>query len=167
MTSLYQLAAELEALRQKLIENGNDDQTVADTLEGEALDFDNKILACAYARKELGALLAARKEALREMQETIQRTEKQIERLDEYMIVAMRRVNRPVIPGRHFTVQIMGKMPAVIIENSDLIPDGFYRVSDSKPPSPVIDKKAISEALRRGESVPGARLDEGKKLVIR
>ena len=51
MTSLYQLAAELEALRQKLIENGNDDQTVADTLEGEALDFDNKILACAYAKR--------------------------------------------------------------------------------------------------------------------
>ena len=167
MTSLYQLAAELEALRQKLIENGNDDQTVADTLEGEALDFDNKILACAYARKDLGALLAARKEALREMQEAIQRTEQQIGRLDEYMMAAMRRVNRPMISGRHFTVQIMGKVPAVIIENRELIPDGFYRLADSKPPSPVIDKKAISEALKRGESIPGAKLDDGKKLVIR
>ena len=167
MTSLFQLAAELEALRQKLIENGNDDQTVADTLEGEALEFDNKILACAYARKDLGALLAARKEALREMQEAIQRTERQIGRLEEYMMAAMRRVNRPVIAGRHFTVQIMGKTPAVVIENSEMIPADFYRVTDSKPPSPVVDRRAISEALKRGESVPGARLDDGKKVVIR
>ena len=167
MTSLYQLAAELEALRRKLIENGNDEQTVTDTLEGEALDFDNKILACAYAQKDLEALLAARKEALREMQAAIQRTERQIGRLERYMLDAMRRVGRPTIPGRHFTVQIMGKPPAVVIENSELIPAGFYRATDSKPPSPVIDRKAISEAIRRGESVPGARLDEGKKLVIR
>lgn len=36
MTSLYQLTDELEAMRRQLIENGADDQTIADTLDGEA-----------------------------------------------------------------------------------------------------------------------------------
>ena len=165
--SLYDLAAELAVLKQRLIDNGDDDQTIADTLEGEALDFDNKILACAYAKKDLEALCSARKEALREMQQAIERAERQIEWLEKYMLDAMRRVNRPSIAGRHFTVEVMGKNPAVLIENGAMIPRRFYRTAEVKPPVPVPDKKAIADAIRRGEDVPGARLDEGKKLVIR
>lgn len=75
MTSLYQLTAELESMRRQLIENGADDQTIADTLDGEALDFDNKILACAYAIKDLEAIAEGRKEAVREMQESLRNTE--------------------------------------------------------------------------------------------
>ncbi len=53
MTALYLLANELADIRKKLIENGNDEQTIRDTLDGEALDFDQKVLACAYAIRDL------------------------------------------------------------------------------------------------------------------
>ena len=167
MPSLYQLTAELEAMRLKLIENDADDQTIADTLDGEALDFDNKILACAYAIKDLEAVAEGRKEAVREMQESLRNIECQIERLNEYMITAMLTVNRPSIPGKHFNVEIKGKAQAVIIGDRALIPASFYRTPEVKPPTPVIDKKAIGDALKRGETVPGANLDNGKRLVIK
>ena len=167
MPSLYQLTEELEAMRRQLIENGADDQTIADTLDGEALDFDNKILACAYAIKDLEAVAEGRKEAIREMQESLRNTERQIERLDEYMITAMLTVDRLNIPGKHFNVDVKGKTHSVIIENAALIPDSFYRTPEPKAPTPVIDKKAIADAIKQGASIPGAKLDNGKRLVIK
>ena len=167
MHSLYQLTAELEAMRLKLIENGADDQTIADTLDGEALDFDNKILACAYAKKDLEAVAEGRKEAVREMQESLRNAEHQIGRLDEYMITAMLKVDRMSIPGKHFNVEVKGKSPSVIIDDPASVPPFYYRTQEVKPPSPVIDKKAIADAIKQGAIVPGAKLDSGKRLVIK
>lgn len=167
MPSLYQLTAELEAMRLKLIENGADDQTIADTLDGEALDFDNKILACAYAKKDLEAVAEGRKKAVKEMQESLRNTERQIERLDDYMITAMLTVNRPSIPGKHFIVEVKGKAPSVIIDDLASIPLFYYRTPEPKATIPVIDKKAIADAIKNGTNVPGAKLDNGKRLVIK
>lgn len=167
MPSLYQLTAELEAMRRKLIENGADEQTIADTLDGEALDFDNKILACAYAKKDLEAIAEGRKEAVREMQESLRNTERQIERLDEYMITAMLTVDRLSIPGKHFNVDVKGKVQSVIIDDPASIPPFYYRTPEPKAPTPVIDKKAIADAIKQGAIVPGAKLDNGKRLVIK
>ena len=167
MPSLYQLTAELEAMRRQLIENGADDQTIADTLDGESLDFDNKILACAYANKDLEAIADGRKAAISEMQESLRNTERQIDRLNEYMLTAMLAVDRLSIPGKHFNVNVKGKTQSVIIENSALIPSAYYRTPEPKAPTPVIDKRSIADAIKQGETVPGASLDTGKRLVIK
>ena len=167
MTSLYQLTAELEAMRRQLIENGADDQTIADTLDGESLDFDNKILACGYAIKDLQTLVAGRENAVRDMKESVQNAERQIERLREYMLTAMLKVERPSIPGQHFNVEVKGKAQAVIIENKEKIPPFYYRTPEPKPPVPVIDKTAIANAIKNGAIVPGAKLDNGKRLAIK
>lgn len=167
MTSLYILAADLEAMRRQLIENGADDQTIADTLDGEALDFDNKILACAYAKKDLEAIAEGRKEAVREMQEATRKAEDQAERLGKYMLEAMLKVDRPSIPGRHFNVEIKGKTQSVIIDDPASVPSFYCRTPEPKAPTPVIDKKAIADAIKQGAVVPGAKLDNGKRLVIK
>ena len=167
MTSLYILAEELDLMRRQLIEKGADEQTIADTLDGEALDFDTKILACAYARKDLDSLAEGRKAAIREMQESLRNTERQIDRLDDYMITAMLKVERPSIPGKHFNVDVKGKAQSVIIDDPASVPPFYYRTPEPKPPTPVIDKTAIANAIKQGAIVPGAKLDNGKRLVIK
>jgi hypothetical protein len=46
-----------------------------------------------------------------------------------------------------------------------LIPASFLRQPEPPPPSP--DKKALAEALKRGEDIPGVRLTHGTRLDIR
>lgn len=154
MHSLYQLTAELEAMRLKLIENGADEQTIADTLDGEALDFDNKILACAYAKKDLEAIAEGRKEAVREMQESLRATERQIERLDEYMITAMLTVDRLNIPESISMLMLRAK-PSRSLSTIRHQYHRFIIGRRSRKPLPLLLTKRLLPTLsNRGRSYP-------------
>ena len=42
-----------------------------------------------------------------------------------------------------------------------------YCLPEGKPPEPVLDKEAVKTALKEGREVPGAKLDDGKRLKIK
>lgn len=167
MTSLYTLSAEYAAIRARLMENQEDEQAIADTLEGEGWELEQKILGTAYAIKDMEAHIAARKAAMDEMKEAIRRQENRLERLKNYLLTAMQTASMKKVAGEHFDVRVKQKAQAVIVEDEAKIPERFYRLPEVKPPSPVLDKQALKEALRGGQAVPGARLDDGVRLDIR
>lgn len=167
MTSLYTLSAEYAAIRARLIETQDDEQTIADTLEGEGWELEQKILGTAYAIKDIEAHIAARKQAMEEMREAIRRQEKHLERLKNYLLTAMQTAGMDQVPGKHFDVRVKKKAQAVIVEDEAQIPQKFYRLPEVKPPSPVLDKLALRGALLMGETVPGAHLDNGMRLDIK
>lgn len=167
MTSLYKLSAEYAAIRQRLMETQDDEQTVSDTLESEGWELEQKILGAAYAIKDMEALIASRKEALKEMQDAIRREENRLERLKNYLLTAMQMAGMNKVQGKHFDVRLKKKAQGVVIADESLIPEAFYRMPEVKPPSPVIDKLAIKEALTAGQDVPGVHLDSGIRLDIR
>ena len=55
MSNLYKLSAEVAALKEKLEASDLDEQTIADTLEAESFDFEEKCKAVAYVIKEFAA----------------------------------------------------------------------------------------------------------------
>lgn len=167
MTSLYTLSAEYAAIRARLMETQDDEQAIADTLEGEGWELEQKILGTAYAIKDMEALIASRKEAVKEMQDAIKREENRLERLKTYLLTAMQVAGMYKVQGKHFDVRLKKKAQGVVIADESLIPQAFYRMPEVKPPCPVIDKQAIKEALKAGWGVPGVHLDDGLRLDIR
>jgi hypothetical protein len=45
------------------------------------------------------------------------------------------------------------------------VPEKFMKAPP--PPPPALDKKAVAEALKAGEDVPGCRLEQGTRLEIK
>ena len=162
--SLYDLAAELAVLKQRLIDNGDDDQTIADTLEGESLDFEQKITACAYALKELLAYAKMRREAIEESEEQVKKLEKRADSLEKYMIKAMQLSGYSAVQCRDFEINQRKTPPRVDVFDENAIPAKFIRVLD---PKLAINKKSISEAIKAGQDVPGARLTQDIRLNIK
>lgn len=62
------------------------------------------------------------------------------------------------------TVAIQNNPPAVQITDPDIIPARFQTIV---PETYTIDKKAVGDALKAGEDVPGAELTQGRSLRIR
>lgn len=162
--SLYDLAADLAVLKQRLIDNGDDDQTIADTLEGESLDFDEKMAACAYALKELLAYAKMRREAIEESEEQVKKLEKRADSLEKYMINAMQLAGRDNVKCRDFAIKQRKTPLRVDVFDKDALPAEFMRVLN---PVLVINKKSISEAIKAGQDVPGARLIQDMRLSIK
>lgn len=167
MPSLYTLSAEYAAIRARLMETQEDEQTIADTLEGEGWELEKKIIGTAYVIREMEAHIAARKAAVEEMRESIKRAENRLDRLKNYLMTAMQTAGMKKVAGEHFDVRVKQKAQAVIVEDEAKIPERFYRLPEGKPPSPVLDKMALRAAMMMGETVPGAHLDDGVRLDIR
>ena len=84
--------------------------------------------------------------------------------LKGYLMQEMQTAGIDKIKTPTLTIAIANNPPAVSIENSALIPAKFLTII---PESLVPDKRAISEALKSGEKVPGTTLTAGKSLRIR
>lgn len=65
----------------------------------------------------------------------------------------------------HFAIKVAADPPSVVIDDERQVPAEFIRQPEPPPPQP--DKKAIAEALKAGQDIPGARLVRGKRLDIR
>lgn len=167
MTSLYNLSTELSTIRSRLLEVQDDEQAIADTIEGEAYEFEQKVLACGYVCKEIDARIAAKKLAIAEMRESIFKEESRLEKLKDYVLWAMTNAGMDTVKGTHFDVRMKRKVRDVIIEDEEKIPCEFMRKPEVKEPAPVPDKAKIREAIIAGKDIPGAKLGKDARLEIR
>lgn len=163
--SEYQLAkqtAAAQVLKAALSEITDDPDTLADTIEGETslheaiaavvagLDEDKMLLD---GIKSLQASLAAREARV---QTRIDRRRRAIER---GMVAG--EVQKLELPQA--TLSMRRVPPALHIVSETIIPDRFW-----KPQPPKLDKKELGDAIKAGQDVPGATLDNGSMtLAIR
>jgi hypothetical protein len=163
--TLFQLAQEYRAITEVLMDSGCDPQTLADTLEGESWELTLKaqnygmvirnLEASAAAIKEAEAQMAARRKAIES------RCTMLLDRLKQGMELAgVSRLDSP-----YFAISIQKNPPAVEILDERQIPQAYMRQPDTPPPAP--DKNAIAAAIKKGKEVPGAKLTQGTKLVIK
>lgn len=64
------------------------------------------------------------------------------------------------LEGETFTFKLAKAAPKVVIENEDLIVEPWIRFKQICE----VDKKAIAEALKKGEKIEGAKLEENFSL---
>lgn len=166
--SLYSLAQEHRVLVEILMESEHDAQTIMDTLEGESYSLETKAKNVAYAVKNLEALAGSIKQAEADMAARRKSVEKRAEHLREYTKTCMEIAGVSKIECPHFALSIKKNPPSVEVWDEKQIPARFLRAPEPPPlPAPVPDKKAIAEALKKGEEVFGAMLAQGTRLEIK
>jgi soluble cytochrome b562 len=165
MTALYTLAGEYRAACEALAELDIDPQTLSDTLESLSGDLETKAVNVAKFARNLEAMAAQIKDAEKAMEERRKALEKRAAGMRSYLLHCMLSTEINKIECPYFALTIKKNPPSVVIEDEAQIPARFMR--QPEPPPPAVDKKAIAEALKAGENVPGARMGAGFRLDIK
>ena len=157
---LYELAQNYAQLMEMAEEMESD--ALVDTLEALQDAIEDKAENIAKLIKNLEADAKIIKEEEKRLAERRQSIEKKIDRLKQYLqeqleVAGLQRVKRPTI-----TVAIQNNPPSVKVVDEKLIPSEFMI-----PQPAQIDKKAILERLKNGETVPGCELKQTKGVRIR
>jgi hypothetical protein len=163
--SLYSISVEHRALVEHLMDTQTDEQAISDTLEAESYPLELKAQNVAYAIKNLEAMADAIKNAEKEMADRRKAIEKRAANLREYTKTCLEVAGVQKVECPHFALTIKKNPASVDIFEQALVPAKFMRQPEPPPPAP--DKKAIAEAIKAGEDVPGAILTQGTRLDIK
>lgn len=166
--TLFQIAAEYRHITDVLMDSGADEQTLKDTLEGEAWPLELKAQNYGFVIRNLQATAANIKEAEDQMKARRQAIEKRALALVERLKTGLEIAGVQKLETPHFALTIKKNPPGVEVWDERQIPADFMRTPEPPPPpAPVPDKVAIKEALKAGKDVPGALLAQGTRLEIK
>lgn len=164
MTSLYEIAATYRDDAARLADLDLPAEVVTDTLDAMAGELEVKAQNVVMFAKDLQATAAAIKEAEAAMAKRRQAIEARAKHLLEYVHGCMATAGVQRIECPHFRVSIQRKPDSVDIYEPGLVPAEFMRTPE--PPAPAPDKRAIAEAIKAGQDVPGARMQPGTRLAV-
>jgi hypothetical protein len=163
--TLYTLADQYQQAAERMADLDLPEEVVADTLEGMAGEIEVKATNVAMFVRNLEAGAEAIKEAEARMAARRKAIENRAKRIRAYLQGQMERTGITKIECPYFKLAVRDNPPAVVIDQEGSIPERFMRTPEPPPPAP--DKKAIADALKAGEEVPGAHLERGKRLEIK
>lgn len=163
MTALYLIASEYRAAADKLADLELPPEVVADTLEGMSGELETKAQNVALMVRSLEATAAACKQWSKDAAERAKAIESRADSLRHYLASNMERCGLEKIEGPGVRIG-WRKSSAVVVDEPDLIPAEFMRQPEPPPPAP--DKKAIADAIKAGQEVPGAHVEHRRNLQI-
>jgi hypothetical protein len=163
--TLYALTNDLLAAQNALAESDFDLETINDTLEGLQGEVVQKMEGCIAISRNLESLAAQIKAAEDQMAARRKTLENRAAWLKEYVRGAMEASGISKVECPYFRATIRQNPPSVVIDALQEIPPGYLRYPEAPPPSP--DKKAILEAWKRDEPVPGTHLEQGRRLEVK
>lgn len=135
-----------------------DDELVADTIEGQT-DLKEAIEAALAEIDECEIYIIGLKAKEAEFESRRSRLEERVDRIRAMIEQAMLTTEQQSLRLAGGTVSLNRRQPGLIVSKEADIPTRFW--VEQERPAPKLDKKALAEALRNGESVPGANLDNG------
>lgn len=165
--NLYELTGAQHALQAQLEAAGFDDVTIADTLEAEGDALLEKRLGYIAIIKSKRAFAEARAAAANDMALLAEAEAKDAGRLEAALLASMNATGDTQLVGLQFEAKIRKNPPSVEVLDAAALPPHYWRTTEPKPPVIAPDKAAIKDALQAGTEVPGARLVQGLKLVIK
>ena len=165
MSNLYNLSAEVAALKEKLEASDLDAQTIADTLEAESFDFEEKCRAVGYVVKEFESKITSLEEAYDEMWQRKVHFENKRKSLLEYLQACMTIANVKKVEGVEFDISIRKNPHAVKIVDAGLVPESYWKIPEPAPAK--LDKKSILKDLKDGKNVPGCQIEQTERVVIK
>lgn len=161
----FEVAAEIRAIGEQLRAEQPDQQAVEDTLEGLAWPLDEKLESLAKLRRMLAGARDAKLERAESLREQAKHDDAAIARIEYLIQFLLQASGRERAYTDLFSFALYRKPAVAVIDDPDSVPANYMRIP---PPSrPIPDKKAILAALKVGEHVPGAHLEEGMRLSIK
>ena len=163
MVKLHQLTDEGLAL-QELIE-GNPDFDISKALIDFQGEFNEKVVSLGMVYRNIIAEVGVYKAESKRLADIAASKEKRAEGLRVYVEREMEQLGIESIKGDTFSVKFRKLPPIVVIENQDILPKEYIRITpEVKEP----EKKKLLEALSSGIKVEGCHLEtDRRKLEIK
>jgi predicted nuclease with TOPRIM domain len=144
-------------------------EVIADTLEGLQGSFEAKAVSVGAYIKTLEAEASAIEEARKSMEQRQKALKRHADRLREYLKAQMERtgLRHIKVPPKRITapciiLRLQTNPPSVVVEDEQRIPECYKQ----EVITVKVLKAEIAKALKGGEEVPGARLEQSNRLVI-
>lgn len=164
---LYELVGQYRAL--EALESSDDlpAEVIRDTLDGLEGQLQDKATNVGLFIRNLMSTADAIDEAAEAMRMRGERLRKRAQSLNEYLKFNMQASGISKVESPYFTLRLKKNPPTVVIDSENLIPAKFMRTPAPLPaPKPAPDKKAIGDAIKAGEEVPGAHAEQYERLEI-
>jgi Siphovirus Gp157 len=160
---LYEIASDhLQTLEDLAEMEDLPEEVIADTLEGLQGTFEMKAINVGAYIKTLEAEASAIEVARKSMEQRQRSLERHAERLREYLKTQMERVSLPKIKNCYSMLRVQANPPSVEVIDEETIPAEYKRTEVSIK----LLRSEIARALKGGNEVPGARLEQTIRLVI-
>jgi hypothetical protein len=164
MTALYLLASEYRAAAEQLADLDLPPEVVRDTLEGMSGELEVKAQAVGHMVRSIESSAAAMKQWAQDATERAKSAQARADSLREYLSTNLQACGIQKVEGPGISLSFR-KSSAVVIDEPGLVPAEYMRQPEPPPPSP--DKKALGDALKAGEVVPGAHLETRLNLQLK
>lgn len=166
--ALYDVTDDIAELLDLADDPEIDEQTILDTLEGLAYEFDEKAANIARMIDELEALAEIRSDKAAALRKQAQTDSNRAEKLRGYLLSQMQKVNRPKFEvesrGDAFKFSTRRSDRVVADVPVDQMPEQFQRIKE-----PELNKDALKKALKANdeEAAKYGHLEDHYSLIIR
>lgn len=157
---LYELSAEYEKAKADMQEQGFDESTILDTLDGISEDVEEKLEKVALYRKGLDAEKSAINEEIKRLQARKKSVETEQEWLKGYICSSMKQCKLTKVKRAKVTISIIkGRQSLKLDIDPEKLPMRF-RIKEIK-----CDKAFLTAELKAGRKVKGASLVTGEDSI--
>lgn len=158
---LYEIATGYQEALSWMLEEGESEQIIEDSLVGLEGDFQEKATNITALFLSIESEAKEIREAERKMAKRRQALEKSAAKLRYYLLENMQKTGIKEVKSPQFSVKLRKNPARVSIDNLTLVPEKM-KIWVASP-----DKIAIKEAIKKGGMVPGASLVQGFGLLIK
>jgi hypothetical protein len=166
MSSLFHLTNQYLQLANTLADGDFDLTTITDTIEASGLtdDIATKAQGIEYVARSAETYLPAIDAEIARLAALKAHRVKVAQGLRDYLMSSMQRMQIERIECPMFAISIRSNPPSVDVFDSLQVPADYMR---EIPATSAPDKALIKLALKAGKDVPGARLTQDQRLVIK
>lgn len=154
---LYEITEQARALEKLAEDSDLTPDDIADTLEGIELEFNDKAVQVGNFLMNLDPFEQGLDAEIKRLQAKKKTLQGRRESVKDYLRRNMEEMGISKIECPAFTIRLKSAQPKVAIDEEGSLPDDYVNVKTSITP----DKRAILKALKEGEEIPGARLENG------
>lgn len=162
MLKLYEIADQYKALL-SLDDPEVPEEAIKDTLEALEGEMQIKGASVAACLQNLASEAEAIKQAEQRMKGRREFIERRVESIRQYLQSNMERSGITELKTPELIIKLRKNPGRVEIDCQAALPSKFVATKTET----VIDKKGILQAIRNGEEVPGAHLEQSMRLEIR
>lgn len=136
-------------------------QAVSDTLEAVADDFNKKAEMVSNVVLNFQSDIASIDSEIKRLQQRKTQIKNKEDSLKEYLRMNMERTGISKISCPLFSITCAKGREVAVVDQTDELPDDYVSVKTSIEP----DKKKITDDLKAGVDIPGARLERTKSSI--
>ena len=163
--ALYEISSDYKKAVDELVNMDLPIEAVRDTLEGMQGDLAVKARNVIAFAQNLEALAEEIKKAEDSMSHRRKVIQNRAESIREYVKDCMENAGVTKVECPWFAISIKKNPPSVEIYDEGSVPDLYKKIPPPPPAKP--DKKMISEVLKGGQEVPGAKLIQSTRLDVK